>query len=140
MECLYCYGQCSCPYAYDSKNTRRGFCSKPCLQAYEAERLKKLLVIRDEYMKEANSGNPDFQQSDMKELTRFYKTQMVLIRALLKGTKTQKLDQLKTLLMERCVDMIEISSEIDDNCYKTMSDDTKELIDNFDYWIKVFGN
>ena len=81
-----------------------------------------------------------FGFSEYPIVARFYGIQIVFIRALLKGTTKDKLQQLKAILMERGVEMMELSSEVDDNFYKGISDATKLIIDNYDFWIRIFGN
>jgi hypothetical protein len=72
-------------------------------------------------------------------ITRLYMTEIVFLRALLKGTTTDKLEQLKTIMTERCVDAMEDTTDMGDNLYKGMADATRLMILNFDFWIQVFG-
>jgi len=130
-ECIYCGGQCSHIYAQDASDTRRCFCSRPCLQAYETDRLKELLGSRMEFYED--EVEPPLW------VTRLFDIEVVFIRALLKGTTKNNLERFKTILMDRCVDAIENSTDDGDEIYKGMADATKAMLLNYEFWIKVLG-
>ena len=130
MECLYCYGKCSSVYAAVKATPKSCWCSKPCLQAYQSEKVSELLEYRMKYNEE--EINPPLW------VTRLYQIEVVFMRALLKGTTKKQLLQLKTILMDRCVDGIENSTE-NDNIYKGMADATKNMILSFEFWIDILG-
>ena len=136
MECAYCYGKCSRVYAL-GQTTRNVMCSRACHQAYEAERLNSLLGKKIKFLEEFGKDPTDPMP---KSIFRLYSTEIIFIRALLKGTTKAKLEQLKTIFMERWVDLIEESTTMGDSIYKNMADGSKKIIDFYDTWIKVFGN
>jgi hypothetical protein len=132
-ECANCGGQSSHPYAIDITDARC-FCSKPCLQAFETERVEKLLASTIKHLEKEEAENSPLWVS------RLHKIEIVFMRALLKGTTKDKLEQLKSILMDRCVDAIENSTDDGDEIYKGMADATKRMVTAFEHWIKVFGN
>ena len=84
-------------------------------------------------MEEEEAENPPLW------VMRLHKIEIVFMRALLKGTTKDKLEQLKSILMERCVDGLEDSTDSGDYLYKRMADATKRMVTAFEHWIKVFG-
>jgi hypothetical protein len=72
---------------------------------------------------------------------RSYKAEVVLLRALLKGTTKKQLLQLKQIVMDRYVDNLEVSADKYDNeMYLSMATATRIMITNCDIWIPIFGN
>ena len=132
MECLYCYGKCASVYAAHQDIPKRCWCSKSCLQAFQAEKVSSLLEHRKKFMNEEEMLNPPLW------VTRLYNIEVVFMRALLKGTTKKQLLQFKTILLDRCVDAIENSTD-NDNLYKGMADATKLMMLNFDFWIDILG-
>lgn len=129
MECVNCNGLFSVVYATHQKDPTKCWCSKPCHLAWAKDGVETRLGQCLEAIE---------KDRDTAEFIRMYKIELVLLRAILKGSSKEQLLKLKKIAMGRYVEVIELASTEGDDMYLRMANATKKMIDNYDCLIEWF--
>ena len=130
MECVYCNGLFSEVYAINQKNPALCWCSKSCHLAYAKEGVERRLGQCVTYIQ---------NDTDEDEFKRVYKIELVLLRAILKGSSKEQLLRLKQIMMGRYVELIELTSNDGDSDYLRMANASKKMVDNYNILIEWFA-
>lgn len=127
MECRYCYVITNTPYAIAEDKC---YCSKSCWHAGEIVYMKTRLedclrLIADE--------------ESIDDFNRIYKTEVILLRALLRGSPIEQLRRIKKILLEQYTHALELAIEEGDHMYLRMANSSKKMLDNYEILIKRYG-
>jgi len=135
MECFNCLTTNGRQLSRNSetwlKKGKLTFCSNPCLQAHESDKVEEYLQDLAEYT--LINLNPSAQRA--------IKVETIFLKALLKRSKKEQLKKLKTMLEEAYVDEMEIMEEtFTQGDYIDMCNRAKRLHAKYDMWIQIFAS
>ena len=133
MECFNCF--CAIKGNYHRMD-KLCFCSRPCVQAHFVEGLEQNLENNIQSSKRPH--HPYF--------IKVFNAEALLIKAILKRTKTEHLLRMRKIVLDAMVDMMEWSigegddGTVDNGAYLRLSNATKDRLASFDAFIKIFGS
>ena len=141
MECLHCNcdisGQNFRALCGHVTGPTKAYCSMPCAQAEYVESLEK--TITKTKVRMVCEQNPYFKKA--------YTAEYLLLKAIHKHSKTSQLLMLKKCAMDAMVELMEYAisdkteeGPINNGVYLHLANSTKERLEHFDNYIKLFGS
>lgn len=134
MEC----SNCNCVLNGDYLEVdERFYCSSPCAQVQYVGTLERSI---------ANNAR-GVKRQRCPQFIKLINAERLLMKAILKHTKTEHLLRMRKLVMERMVEAMEFSisdegndGTVDSEAYLMLANETKIRLEGFDSYIKLFGS